>query len=228
MGLFTDLFSSAPAEEAARQKALGYSNANTAANNAIDSGMSAARGLYGKALVPFQELATSYEKNRSAYDDATGVNGADGLARAKATFTASPGYSGGLTTGTDQLMRTAAARGDLGGGNTSADIIKFASDYDAQKYGDYVKSLLPGFGADVGASTTGATGQSSVYGTQASSELGAAGQKANYGWKSAVGTGEANAEAAMAPYNASQNFWNGLLGVANLGLKATGIGGFGK
>jgi hypothetical protein len=56
--------------------------------------------------------------------------------RGRVAFKSLPGYSGGLTTGIDAVDRGAAARGALGGGNTSADIIKFASDYDANKYGN--------------------------------------------------------------------------------------------
>jgi hypothetical protein len=93
---------------------------------------------------------TSTGRGSAAYGDATGANGAEGLARAKALYQADPGYSGGLTTGIDQVARTAAMRGDLGGGNTSADMIKFASDYDNRKYGLCAK-LSPYLGANANA-----------------------------------------------------------------------------
>jgi hypothetical protein len=102
-----------------------------------------ADNLYSQAGSYYTPLVASTTAGSSAYGDATGANGADGLARAKALYQADPGYSGGLTTGIDQVARTAAARGDLGGGNTSADMIKFASDYDNSKYSSYVSALAP-------------------------------------------------------------------------------------
>ena len=223
MGLFSDLFSTKPAEQAAAAKAAGYAQGNTTANSALTAGQTGADALYGQAYKPFGSLIDSTGAGATAYGNATGVNGAPGIASAGSAFKSLPGYSGGLTTGIDALNRGAAARGDLGGGNTAADTIKFASDYDANKYGNYVSSLAPYLGANQGAATGGAA----VLGTQAGSDLGVAGQKAQYGYNAATGTGNANADAALAPYSASQNFWGALMGGANLGLKASGIGGFG-
>lgn len=220
MGLFTDLFSTKPAEEAARQKALGFANAKAGANSALDTGLGYARPLYGQAYDDFNSLAGKFGKGMDAYLDATGVNGADGIARAGSVFKELPGYSGGLNTGIDLLERRAAARGDLGGGNTSADTIRFASDYDAGKYKDYVAGLSPNL-AGASSATAGGAG---VLGSQAGAELGVAGQRANFDYNAATGTGQANAEAALAPYSASQNFWSALMGGANLALKA-GTGG---
>jgi len=222
MGLFTDLFSSGPAKAAAADLQTGYSTADTNANNALVSGQQNADALYGQAYQPYSDLITSTGKGSQAYADATGVNGAEGLARAKALYTANPGYSGGLNTGIDQVMRTAAARGDLGGGNTSADEIKFASDYDANKYGQYVSSLAPYLGAN--ASAVG--GAAGIKTGQAALDTGIAGQLSQNQWNAATGSAGAQAQADMAPYNASQNFWGALLGGANLALKASGIGGF--
>lgn len=61
---------------------------------------------------------------------------------------------------------------------------------------------------------------------QAANTSNVAGQKAQYGYGTATGIGNANADADMAAYSASQNFWNALGGAANLGLKASGVGGF--
>ena len=232
MGLFTDLFSSKPAEEAAAAKKLGYENANTAATGALDAGQTAANGYYDQAYSPFSALYETgkgvYDKFSGAYADATGVNGADGIARGGSTFKSLPGYSGGLTTGIDAVDRGAAARGQLGGGNTNADVIKFASDYDANKYGNYLSSLVPGMQSGQSLLTAGATGEAGVKTAQAGTTASIANQKANYGYNSATGVGNANADAALAPYSASQNFWGALMGGANLLGKATGIGGWGS
>lgn len=218
MGLFTDLFSTQPAEDAAAAKQQGLTTANNTSSADLTSGQAGADALYGQAGADYSGLAASTQKGSDAYADATGANGADGLARAKALYQADPGYSGGLTTGIDQVNRTAAQRGDLGGGNTSADEIKFASDYDANKYGSYVSSLAPYLGANGQA----VAGQAGVATGQAGVDLGVAGQKASNDYNTATGIGNAKADAALAPYSASSNFWNSLMGGANLALKAGG------
>jgi hypothetical protein len=45
-------------------------------------------------------------------------------------------------------------------------------------------------------------------------------------WNAQTGIGNANADADLAKYSASSNFWSALMGGAGLALKATGIGGF--
>ncbi|MFA5952770.1 MAG: hypothetical protein WC807_21120 [Hyphomicrobium sp.] len=220
--IFTDLFSSKPAEEAARMKAAGFAQGKTDANYALDTGMAAARPLYDQAYSDFSSLAGKFGKGFDAYGDATGVNGADGISRAAALFKSLPGYSGGLNTGLDLLERRAAARGDLGGGNMSADTIKYASDYDANKYGQYVSSLAPNLSGALSATSGGA----GVLGSEAGSNLALAGQRANFDYNAATGTGQANADAALAPYSASQNFWSSLMGGANMALRASGVGGY--
>ncbi len=224
--LFTDLFTNDNEEEAARQKIEGLNRGRDAANSALDTGFTNATGYYDKALVPFTDLLTRGNKGYDAYLDATGVNGAEGLARAGETFKSIPGYSGGLTTGLDLLERRAAARGDLGGGNTAADTIRFASDYDSQKYKDYLTSLAPNLGVATGA-TSGTAG---VYGREGDLAANVGSQKANFGYNTETGIGNANAEATMANENASKNFWGSLMGAANLATKAFtgGVGDFGS
>jgi hypothetical protein len=222
MGLFTDLFSTKPAEEAAKAKAAGFTNANTSAQGALDTGLATATPLYGQAYGNFSGLASKFGQGQDTYNDATGVNGQAGIDRAGSLYKSLPGYSGGLTTGIDAVNRGAAARGDLGGGNTSADIIKFASDYDANKYGNFLSALAP----NLSGVTTATAGGAGVLGNEAAADLGAAGQKAQYGYNAATGIGGANADAALAPYSASQNFWGALTGLGGLALKASGVGGF--
>lgn len=238
MGLFTDIFSDKPAEEAAKAKALGFQNANTSATGALNTGQASADALYGQAFTPFSALydkgSNDYSKYSGAYADATGVNGAEGIARGGSTFKALPGYSGGLTTGIDAVNRGAAARGLLGSGQTSADEIKFASDYDANHYKDYLSSLVPGLSTSGNLMTTGATGGAGVLGARAGADLGVAGQKAQYGYNAATGTGNANADAALAPYSSSKNFWSALAGAASIaaapftgGASLAGLGALG-
>lgn len=222
MGLFTDLFSTKPAQQAATDAKAGYAAGATNAGTELTQGQAGADKLYGQAYAPFSSLIDSTGAGAKSYADATGVNGQPGIDAAGATFKSLPGYSGGLTTGIDQVMRTNARAGNLGGGNNTADEIKFASDYDANKYGSYVSSLAPYLGANQSAISGGA----SVLGSQAGADLGVAGQKATNDYNSSVGAGQAQSQADLAPYNASSNFWSALTGAAGLGLKASGVGGF--
>lgn len=221
MGLF-DIFSSDAAEKAADDLKAAYGTAATTANSALQGGLDKATPLYGQALVPFQTLATKFGAGQDAYNDATGVNGQAGIDRATAAFRSLPGYNGGLTTGIDQVNRTAAQRGQLAGGNTTADEIKFASDYDANKFGNYLTALAP----NLAGATSAATGQAGVLGSEAAANLGVAGSQASNLYNSTVGQGQAQAQGDMAPYQASANFWSALTGLGSLGLKASGIGGF--
>jgi hypothetical protein len=221
MGLFSDLFSNNNAQAAAEAKKAGLLAGRTEANAALDKGFTTATGYYDKALVPFSDLYTKGIRGYDTYLDATGANGPEGIARAGATFKAMPGYSGGLTTGLDLLERRAAARGDLGGGNTSADTIRFASDYDAQKYKDFVSALS----GQSGVATAGAAGQGAILGQEGSLAADIGSKKANYGWNTETGIGNANAEAEMAKQQASANFWSALMGGAKLATQAFGGGG---
>lgn len=219
---FSDLFTNDNEEEAARQKIAGLRAGQAAATDALDTGFKTATGYYDKALVPFTDLLARGNKGYDTYLDATGVNGAEGLTRAGSLFKSIPGYSGGLNTGIDLLERDAARRGALGGGNTSGDIIKYASDYDAGKYKDFLAGLSPNIGVATGA-TAGTAG---IYGQEGNLAADIGSKKANFGYGTETGIGNANAEATLANEKASSNFWNALLGGASLALKAGGVGGF--
>lgn len=217
MGIF-DIFSGDAQKDAAQQRIAGIQAGQTAATGAIDSGLGDLRRYYGVADNYFAPLSEAAGRRTSAYDDASGVNGPEGMARARAMFTASPGYQEGFDSGLAALDRRAAARGMVGSGNTSADTLKFASDYANQKYGDYVSRLAPYVGND--ASVAGArAGLQTALGDK-SYEAGVA--KGGIGYQSNVGIGNANADAAMADYNASGNLWNTLIGAGKVAASLFG------
>lgn len=239
MGLFDELFSSKGEEEAARNaaaaKKAGYDTGVTNAGNALDTGFTNASGYYDRALTPFTDLSSrgtaGYDKFFGTYGDATGVNGADGVARAKTAFTSLPGYTEGINMALDQNDRRANARGMLASGNTIADTTKLATDYNSQKYGDYLSALLPGLSSGQQVMTTGATGQGGILTSQAGMAGDIGKTKAGFGYQSAVGSGGAEADSILAQQQAkekaSSNFWGALMGGASLGLKAFGMPSFG-
>lgn len=220
--IFTDLFSSDDAQKAAQDAAAGYTNGATNANSTLSNAQTSADALYGQAYSPFTSLINSTGAGATAYGNATGVNGQAGIDSATAAFKSMPGYQGGLDTGINQVMRTNAASGNLGGGNNSADEIKFASDYDANHYGQYTSALAPYLGANQ-AAVSGAAG---VLGNQATTDTAIAGQQAGNTYNASVGAGNATAQGDMAPYQASSNFWGALAGLGQTALKASGVGGF--
>jgi len=218
--LFTDLFTSDNEEKAAAQKTAGLRAGETKAYGALDTGYNTASGLYDQARVPFSDLYARGSKGYDVFQDATGVNGAEGIGRAGDLYRSLPGYSAGRDMGINDLERRAAARGQLGGGNTSADTIKFASDYDSTKYKDF----LSGLASNIGVATTGAAGQGQLYGQQAGLAGSVGSEKAKYGYGTETGIGNANADATMAAEKSSANFWGALMGGANL-LTKVGTGG---
>lgn len=216
MGIFTDLFSTQPAEDAARDKVQGLNTANTNAGADLTAGQATADAGYGKAEGLYSDLAASTKGGFDAYGDATGANGADGIARAGNQFKSITGYNGGLNTGIDTVDRLAAAHGGFGGGNNTGDLIKFASDYDDTHYKDYTAGLAPYLGLHSGAVGS----EAGAYGTQAGADLGVAGQRASNDYNTGVGIGNAKADADTAKYSASSNFWSALMGGAKLAVSA--------
>jgi hypothetical protein len=214
MGLF-DIFSTEPANNAATAKVQAFKKAQEKSNAAIDQGVNVGSGYYDKAMVPFQSMFERGTKGYDAYLDATGVNGADGIGRARENFMSLPGYTEGINMALDQNDRRAAARGMLGSGNTIADTTKLATDYSNQKYGDYLSALAPNIGAAQGA----ATGQAGVLTGQGNMFANAGVKKADNIWKSQAGIGGAQADAAMADYGASKNMWDAIMGGVNLATK---------
>ena len=210
--LITAPFTSDNEEEAARQKAAGLQAGRTAAYGELDKGYSTASGLYDQARVPFADLYSKGSKGYDTFLDATGVNGAEGIARAGDLYRSLPGYSAGRDMGIDDLERRAAARGGLGGGNLSADTIKFASDYDSTKYKDFLSSLA----GNASVASTAAAGQGGLFSSQAGLAGNIGSEKARYGYGTETGIGNANAEATMAAEKSSSNFWNALIGGAKL------------
>lgn len=188
------------------------------ATRAIDTGIGDLRSGYTQASDLYGPLAQLAGQRSRAYDEATGVYGTEGLNRARETFTATPGYREGYDTGLNELDRRAAARGQLGSGNTSADTIKFATDYANQKYGDYISRLLPFVGQDV--SVTGA--QAAIPISLADKLYEAAVGKGGIGFQTAQGIGNAQADLALAPQQTSMNLLNTLLGIGNIAASAYG------
>lgn len=70
-----------------------------------------------------------------------GLNGADGYARAEAAFRTGPGYQFALDQGLDAVARKGSAMGRLDSGNTDLDLMRYATGYADQAWGNWMNGL---------------------------------------------------------------------------------------
>lgn len=94
-----------------------------------------------QAIDYYQPLARTFGRGVDAYADAMGLGGAAGYERATDQFRTSPGYEFQVDQGLDALERRAAARGQLGSGNLSADTMEFMGGIADQEWDDYLANL---------------------------------------------------------------------------------------
>lgn len=234
MGLFSDLFTNAPARDAAAAYNAAVGQGRDEAFGALRQGRDAAvgsleGGLAG-ALARIGQIGgvdlSGATRGYGALLDATGANGADGMGRATAAFRSSPGYAAGLESGLDAIDRRAAARGMLASGATNLDTARYATDYADQRFSDYASRLMSAFQGVPALQLTQAQAQAlpaaqAYLGTgqqRAGVETGLGQGIANIGFQAAQGMGNANAQAQMARGQAAQN----VLGAVNMGANLAG------
>lgn len=206
MGLF-DLFSDKPAKQAAQDQVAGLNKGYDLAGGLYNAGRTDLTTGFGKAGDLYAGLQKSTGAGADAYGDASGANGPEGLARAKAQFTQTPGYQSGFDLLTETNDRRRASRGDLGGGGTIADTAKLATTYADQNYGNYAARLQPYLGANAGAVAGGANAAAGL-GTALNANDVSQGQ---LGFNKEAGIGNANANADLAKYQASANALKGIM-----------------
>lgn len=182
-------------------------------------GRDALKSGFGEAQGYFKPLMEGANSGYAAYGDATGANGADGMARARALFTASPGYQEGLDRGLDGLDRRAASRGMLGSGNTQIDTLKYANDYATTKYGDFVNNLSPYLGT-----ATGIAGQQAGLSAGLGQELNTSlGNQGSLGFEKEIGIGNARAGFEKGKDQTGANILGGITAAFDVGKKAVGM-----
>lgn len=130
MAFFSDLFGGKSGINAANQAAAAQQAANDKARGDITTGYGAAQGRY----TPYAE---SGQRGFNAYNDAIGVNGAEGYGRAKANFDADP-FRQGENDYTNLLTRNMFRRyNGQGMGNSGASGAAVAR-VGAERYGQQV------------------------------------------------------------------------------------------
>jgi hypothetical protein len=127
-----------------------YGVGRDALTSNLAAGRDAASANYGQAGNLYAGLGNYFQGlyggGASAYGDATGANGPEGQARARAAFQTDPGYGFQMDQGLQALQRTHAASGNLASGNADADTLRFSQGLADQGYGNYVSRLQPYLG----------------------------------------------------------------------------------
>ncbi|MCJ2107848.1 hypothetical protein MKK70_21205 [Methylobacterium sp. E-041] len=217
----SSIFSGKAGRQAAMFQAGQLQKGQDEGNAALDTGYDRASAAYGQAGTTLGNLADSYSAGSTLYQDALGVNGADGSAAAKAAYTTAPGYTFNMDQGLQALDRTRAVNGTLASGNADTDAMKFASGLASQDYNNWLTNLS---GLDT-KRFTATTGQAGTFGALGQAALGVGQAKAGLAQQTAAGIGQAGANGLMAGQQASANTFGALIGgLSGLGSLAGGIG----
>lgn len=215
MSLFSGLFSNDNAEKAAAQANAGLVQGYGDLSSLYGQGRDAINTGFGNAEGVLNTAVGKYGAGADAYGDATGANGPEGLARARANFTNS-GYSGvyGFTNDQAQqaIQRAHAAAGNPLSGNADTDAAKYAAGLASTTYGQFVNGLQPylsGYGTATANLGNAYTGQAGALNTS----FDAQGNAAN---TSQTAQGANTAGATLNNYKVGANQLNAVLGVGNL------------
>lgn len=223
-GFFDTLFGGGAEREAADRNRQALATYQTQGLGALDKAYGTSSGYLNDAGNLYSGLSDKYGKATTLGLDALGVNGADGNARATAAFQAGPGYQFTLDSGLDALNRRRAGAGMLDSGNADIDALKFGTGLADQTYGSWLDRL----GGYISPELQATQGKASSLG--ALSDLSQNDASNRIGLYSNVASGNmaANNLEAQGASQGARNAFGGALSLANLGLKASGVGGFGS
>lgn len=214
-----DLFSNAPASNAAGYQAWGLKKGQKDAYSQIDTGQQGYTDQSNQALGYYDQLNGTGSAANTMYGNALGLNGTSGTQAAQDAYTMSPGTQFSIDQGLQAAERARAASGMLGSGNTSADAIKLAQGYASQDYGDWLdrlNGLNTQYGNTTNARAAITTGLGDkLYGTGLT--------KGQIAWNTDTGIGNAYANAEMNKYNVAGNTLGAAMGGATLGARLLGF-----
>ena len=132
------------------------------------------RAAFDSAGDQFDDLAAMTDPFDDAADilaDAQGLNGAEGLARAKDAFANSLQNNHALDQGVEAIARRRAATGggSIAGGNVDRDTLIFGQDLANSQSGQYLDRLLGLTDRRIGTADTAASGRANAFGNIAQS-----------------------------------------------------------
>ena len=217
-GLF-DIFSNTNAQDAANAQISGIQSGYNQLSNLYGQAGGALTSNYTAALQPFLQAQQTGQQGTQALGNALGLNGPQGNAQATQAFWNNPAIQSQLQVGSQNVLRNNAATGQLDSGKTNVDLQNLGQQTASQGWNQYVSSLQPYLGYNLGAAGGGAGVQTGLGSGLANLYTGQG--QAAYG--AATGQGNAQANADLANNSASANMWNALMGGA--GAAASGAGG---
>jgi hypothetical protein len=179
----------------------------------LDQGMAGAQSSLDAAKAVYDPLAQKYGAGTDLYLDALGVNGAEGLARAQAAYTPSPGLEYATNAALNANDRLMASRGMLASGNNLNMTGNIAGKLAYDDYNNWRNSLagLGNFELGVASGLAGIeTGRAGLHQSDATNRVGLAGNVV-------TGMNNATTQAANAEMQGSANLWNLGLNLAKLG-----------
>jgi hypothetical protein len=110
-------------------------------NNIIADGEQKSLGALNQSIDAYQPWVDSGNNARGMYDNALGLNGADGNAAATGAFQTGPGYQFALDQGNQAALRGASAAGMLNSGNTLTALSQYGQGLANQEYGGWLDRL---------------------------------------------------------------------------------------
>lgn len=195
-------------------------------NNTLDDAYSGVSDLYQPVRQRYQSLADIGQRGVGLYDDAMGLNGAEGNQRALSQLQSSPGYQFQLNQGLDAIQRRNAANGNLSSGQTNLDMMQYGQGLANQTYQQYLGNLSPYFNQQ----SQGLAGYANSVAPQAQTLANFGLSRANNYQSAFNDMGAVENQGFMAGQRASENGMGALMGgfstLANLGGKAIGAGWF--
>lgn len=137
------IFSGKTGRNAATFGAQTLADARDSAIGRLKQGFDFASGEYGNAQARFEPFTRAYAGAPGALADAYGLNGAEGQQRTLASLQSfNPAYSFLQQQGEQGVLRNAASRGRLAGGQTSTDLMSFNQGLAMDKvYQPYLQGL---------------------------------------------------------------------------------------
>jgi hypothetical protein len=222
MSSIFDIFSDQPAKDAANAQISGLNSGNAQATGNINSAIGALDKNYTAALQPFLTNYSSANAGQQQLGNVLGLNGQAGSDAALTALRNTPGYKFQQQTLDDTVNAAAAANGTLNSGNQLLALNKVNQGLADSTYNSYVSQLQPFLGA-AGNAASGIAGVNTGLGNATAGQYD---QLAGLNWQTQTGIGNANANADLAAYNASGNFWNMLGSLGGMGTKGGGtVGG---
>lgn len=218
MGFFDDLFGGT-GKRLARENRADLQRRETESQGYLDTQYGVGRNYLldaTKSYQPLQTLAGQLSSGAGLYSDSLGANGAEGNARAMASFNAGPGYNFARDQALEGTLRKANAAGGLGG-NALVALQERGTQLANQTWGDWQNRLAQQAGLGVQAQNAASTGLAGAYG--------ALGNQATQYGRDKVGVVQNTGQQISGTYqNEAQAAQSGAANAVGLGLNVLKLG----